>query len=56
LYQSFILPNPAILNAISALKILTQKITTSEMMNDIGNGRIKGNMTTIAIDTNNQIR
>jgi hypothetical protein len=28
----------------------------SETMNDIGNGKIKGNMNTIAIEINNQIR
>ena len=41
LYHPFIPPTPAFLKRISALKILTEKMTMSKTPNPIGNGKMK---------------
>jgi hypothetical protein len=56
LYQPFIPPIPAFLNAISALMTLREKMTISETTNDIGNGKTKDSIITVTREMNNQAR
>ena len=56
LYQLLIPPRPAFFKAISALMILSEMMTNSETIKDMGKGKVTVKITTAANVTNNHAR
>jgi hypothetical protein len=56
LYQALIPPIPAFFIAISALMTLRTKITITDAINDIGNGKMRDTINTVNTERKNQAR